>query len=311
MDRLSELQIFVEVSERGDYSAAARSLNLTPSAVSKAIKRLETRLGSRLFERTSRKMRATADGDTLYGAAKSALEAIGEAEASVSGSLAAPEGDLRIQAPPTFAIYQAARVMPEFRQRFPKIRVSFILANEPKDMAESRIDATIIVGRPPASELLIRKIASSRWVICASPAYLERRGRPKSIDDLAQHECLGYVLDIPRGRAGTPEVLEASRLNLAGSSFAANNGSMLQALARVGCGVVRLAEYHVAADLEAGRLVRLLPDHLDEREDVFILYPRKLRRSAKLKVFIDFLHEKFSSPSWATSPPSMRTAARS
>jgi len=296
MDRLTELQIFVEVIERGDFSAAGRSLGLTPSAVSKAIKRLESRLDTRLIERTSRRMHATREGNTFFAAAKHALLAVSDAEASVLGSLTAPEGDLCIHVPPTFAIYQIARHMPEFRERFPSIRVEFVLSNEALDMAEKQIDVTITIGRPPDSELLIRKIASSRWVICASPRYLNRRGVPKSFDDLANHDCLGYVLDNTSKNNQKGESLEASSL-LAGSSVAANNGSMLQALARVGCGIVCLAEYHVARDIEAGLLVRVLPDHVDERGDVFAVYPPKLRGSTKLKVFIDFLQEKFSSPS--------------
>lgn len=300
MDRLSELRIFTEVIERGDYSAAARTLQLTPSAVSKAIKRLETRLGARLLERTSRTMRPTIEGDTLYGAAKRAIEAVNEAEASVSGSLGAPEGDLRIHVPPTFAIYQVARVVPEFRQRYPNIRLAFVLRNEPLDMAEHRIDVTITVGRPPDSDLLVRKIGTTRWVICASPAYLERRGTPASMEELSQHECLGYALGTPRNSWFQSEG-EASSLILSGSSVAANNGSMLQALARVGGGIVRLADYHVAGDLAAGRLVRLFPDDPEERQDVFAVYPRKLRGSARLKAFVDFIQEKFSAPDWAGS----------
>lgn len=301
MDRLSELRIFVEVIERGDYSAAARTLQLTPSAVSKAIKRLETRLGARLLERTSRTMRPTLEGDTLYGAAKRAIEAVNEAEASVSGSLGAPEGDLRIHVPPTFAIYQVARVVPEFRERYPDIRLAFVLRNEPLDMAEHRIDATITIGRPPDSDLLVRKIGTTRWVICASPAYLERRGTPATMDELSQHECLGYALGGPRNSWFQSEGAEASGLILSGSSVAANNGSMLQALARVGAGIVRLADYHVAGDLAAGRLVRLFPDDPEERQDVFAVYPRKLRGSARLRAFIDFIQEKFSAPDWGSA----------
>jgi DNA-binding transcriptional LysR family regulator len=296
MDRLSELQIFVEVIERGDYSAAARSLDLTPSAVSKAVKRLETRLGARLLERTSRTMRPTVEGDIFYGSAKRAVEAVNEAEASVSGALAAPAGDLRVHVPPTFAIYQLARIVPEFRERHPGIRLAFILRNEPLDMAEHRIDVTITVGRPPDSDLLVRKIGTSRWVICAAPAYLQRRGAPLTLDDLPGHDWLGYTLENPRNSGFQSEASEG--LVLAGSSVAANNGSMLQALARVGAGIVRLADYHVAADIEAGRLVRLFPDAPEERQDVFAVYPRKLRGSARVRAFVDFIQEKFSSPSW-------------
>lgn len=308
MDRLTELVIFVEVIERGDYSAAARSLGLTPSAVSKAVKRLETRLGARLLERTSRTMRPTVDGDTLYGTAKRAVEAVQEAEASVSGSLRSPQGDLRVHLPPTFAIYQVARIVPEFRARYPDIRLAFVIGNEALDMAEHRIDVTVAVGRPPDSDLLVRRIATTRWVICAAPSYLERRGTPAGMEELAQHECLGYALEGPRDSWLQSEGAEASGLALAGSSIASNNGSMLQALARVGAGIVRLADYHVEGDLAAGRLVQLFPELPAEQQDVFAVYPRKLRGSARVRVFVDFLQEKFSSPAWGASP--RRAAAR-
>jgi DNA-binding transcriptional LysR family regulator len=301
MDRFSEFEIYVEVVERGDYSSAARSLNLTPSAVSKAVKRLEDKLGARLLERTSRSMRVTTEGETFYAAVKRALDAAMEAEASVSGSLGTPAGDLRVQLPVTFAIYQVARVMPEFQQRYPAIRVAFILRNEPLDMAEHRIDVAVTIGRPRDSDLLVRKIATTKWVICASPLYLARRGRPETRKDLTKHACLGYALDAPRNNLFRSEEPEASDVMSIESRIAANNGSMLQAMARVGCGIVRLAEYHVAADLATGRLVQLFFDEPDEREDVFALYPRKSRNSARVRAFTDFLQEKFSSASWGVS----------
>jgi len=307
MDRLAELQIFVEVIERGDYSAAARSLGLTPSAVSKAVKRLETRLGARLLDRTSRMMRATADGDTLYLNARRAIESIEDAEASVSGSLSKAHGDLTVHLPPTFAVYQVSRLIPEFRERYPDIRLAFIVGNEPLDMAEHRIDCTIVIGRPADSDLIVRKIATSRWLICASPRYLEQRGWPKSVDDLQNHECLGFVLRAPGSPATKRQTLEPSLLLSEGSSIAANNGSMLQALARVGTGIVRLADYHVAGDLLAGRLVRLFPEMEEEREDVYAIYPRKLRGSTRLRVLLDFMREKFSEPDWGMNEATMAT----
>ena len=165
-------------------------------------------------------------------------------------------------------------------------------------MAEHRIDATIVIGRPPDSDLLVRKISSSAWVICASPQYLERRGWPATLEDLRDHDCLGYVLGTTGAASTQRQGLESSALLLEGSQLAANNGSMLQALARVGAGVVRLADYHVAADVAAGRLVRLFPDMEEQREDVYAVYPRKLRGSTRLRVFLDFLRETFSAPQW-------------
>ncbi len=297
MDRLVELEVFVEVVERGDFSAAARALGLTPSAVSKTIKRLERRLGARLLERTSRIMRPTREGDRLHTLAVSAIQAVDQAEAEVSGALKSPDGDLRVHAAPTFAIYQIARIVPEFRRRYPDIRLSFMLNNEPLDMAENRIDLSLWVGQPPPSDLIRRKVARSRWITCASPDYIARRGAPRALSDLAGHECLGLALDEAR-RSAQPPSSEAAGIRLLGSPVAANNGIMLQALARVGVGVVRLAEYHVSADIEAGRLVALLQDEPDEWEDVYALYPGKLRSSTRVRAFIDFLQEAFSSPTW-------------
>ena len=297
MDRLSELMTLVEVIDRGDYSRAAESMRMTPSAISKAIKRLETRLGARLFDRTSRRMRPTADGEALYESAKVIIASIDEAEEAVSGSLDRVSGDLRIHAPPTFALYQLARVTGEFLKRNPAIRLQYILGNERLDMADHRIDIQIMIGRPPDSDLLVRKIATSRWLLCASPAYLAERGTPQTLKDLDQHDCLGHTLE---GRSSwlTRGELELSKSLPQRAPIAANNGSMLQALARVGAGIVRLADFHVAADLAAGRLVELLPGILDETEEVFALYPRKLRNSARVTAFVAFLQEQFSAPDW-------------
>lgn len=251
MDRLTELRIFTQVVYRGDYSKAARALNLTPSAISKAIKRLETRLGARLFERTSRRMSLTNEGELLFTNARDAIARLDEVEATISGSLRSEQGDLRILAPSTFAIYQLARVAKEFRDEYPDIRLEFLLSNELLDMAEHRIDLTIMTGRPPDSDLLSRKIASNRWVLCATPGYLKERGVPSSFADLKDHDCLGYRLDSPRGDGSSSDLEPVAALP-AHAPFAANNGSMLQALARMGCGIVRLAEYHISADLAHG-----------------------------------------------------------
>jgi len=297
MDRLTELSVLVEVVDRGDYSKAARTLGLTPSAVSKTIKRLEMRLGTRLFERTSRRTRLTAEGELLFASARRLIAQLDEAEAAVTGSLEARSGDLRVLAPTTFAIYQLARVAREFRERHPGIRLEFLLSNERLDMAEHRIDVTIMTGRPPDSDMVARKIAASRWVLCAAPAYLAERGVPRTLADLKDHDCLGYRLDAPRGDWSRADLEGIGSLR-EGGPIASNNGSMLQALARTGCGIVRLAEYHVSDDLARGRLVRVLEQEAEEREDVFAVYSRKSRDSARLRAFIDFLQARFLDHDW-------------
>lgn len=292
MDRLAELQIFVEVVERGDYSAAARTLDLTPSAVSKSVKRLETRLGARLLDRTSRNMRVTSEGETLYFSAREAIASVEKAEASVVGSLSCMQGCIVIHAPPSFAVSQISKVLPEFLRQHPGIRLSFILSNKPILTGERRVDLTIVVGRPTDSDFIARKIATTRWVICASPEYLEARGHPRTLDDLRHHTCVGYVLGAS-GSTPKPITPGSSAPMLEATSVAANSAYMLQALALGGAGVAQLAYYQVAADLAAGRLVRLLPDVGGEPEDIYAIYPRELRGSARIRSLLNYFCDKF------------------
>jgi DNA-binding transcriptional LysR family regulator len=289
---LRDIAVFVQVAEDGDFSAAARTLTLTPSTISKSIARLEDHLGRRLLHRSSRSMRLTPEGQSFLDAAHRVLDAVEEAEAVVS---ATPSGTLRVRSVPTFARYQVAPLMPTFRRLYPKLRVEFVLSNERTAFLDDGADVAIASGDLPSSSLIARRIASSRWIICASPAYLAEHGMPTSPDDLDRHECLNFLMATKWNSWSTA----GTGLNTEGGILA-NQGDMLLALARAGAGIVRLAEFHISDDLKAGRLVALFPEHQDRAEEpIYVLYQDKRNLSPRIRVFLTFLQEAFANPPWS------------
>jgi DNA-binding transcriptional LysR family regulator len=289
---LRDIAVFVQVAEDGDFSAAARTLALTPSTISKSIARLEDHLGRRLLHRSSRSMRLTPEGQSFLDAAHRVLDAVEEAEAVVS---ATPSGTLRVRSVPTFARYQVAPLMPTFRRLYPKLRVEFVLSNERTAFLDDGADVAIASGDLPSSSLIARRIASSRWIICASPAYLAEHGMPTSPDDLDRHECLNFLMATKWNSWSTA----GTGLNTEGGILA-NQGDMLLALARAGAGIVRLAEFHISDDLKAGRLVALFPEHQDRAEEpIYVLYQDKRNLSPRIRVFLTFLQEAFANPPWS------------
>ena len=292
---LRDIEVFVQVVEDGDFSAAARTLALTPSTVSKSITRLENHLGRRLLHRSSRSMGLTPEGQSFLEAAHRVLDAMEEAEAVVS---ATPSGTLRVRSVPTFARYQVAPLMPAFRRLYPKLRVEFMLSNERTAWLDDGADVAIASGDLPSSSLIARRIASSRWIICASPTYLQDHGTPSSLEELSQHECLNFSMQTKWNRWSNAESGINSRLNTSGG-IVANQGDMLLALARAGAGIVRLAEFHISDDLRAGALVALFPDHQDHIEEpIYVLYQDKRNLSPRIRVFLNFLQEAFAHPPW-------------
>lgn len=294
MDKLGELKVFLQVVETGGFSGAARAASLTPSGVSKLVARMEDRLGVRLFHRSPRKVTPTREGELFYGRARGVIEALEEAEAAVSAAAASATGFLRVHATPTFATRQLAPVMPIFLAEHPTLTVEFVLSNEPLRMLDSGIDVAIQSGGLTDSSLVVRRIAGSRWRVCAAPDYLARRGTPAHPLELRHHDCLNFTsgaswsswpFDLG-GRAVTTLAVPGRVMS--------NQGEMLLALARAGGGIVRLAEFHIAEDLRAGRLVSLLDDFLDEVEEpIYAVYHSRRHLSPRVRAFVDFMSQRF------------------
>ncbi|MEQ1805237.1 MAG: LysR family transcriptional regulator [Burkholderiaceae bacterium] len=294
-DRIRELAFFLRVSEEASFSAAARSLDLDPSTISKVIQRLENRLGVRLFHRTSRVLQLTQEGEQFLAAAQKVMLALEEAEESIGAAATEATGVLRVSSTPAFARQRLAPLMPEFLQSHPALRIEFVLAATPPDIFEQQIDVSFQSGNIPDSTLVARRITVARWRLCASPDYLQQHGTPRTPADLADHRCLNFLPGSYRSRwpmlhDGKIETIEPKAL------LAANNGDMLCALAVAGLGLTRLADYHIASELQTGQLVTLLDAYELDREPIYAVYASKRHLSGRVRVFLDFVGEKLAAP---------------
>lgn len=255
MERSGEMEVFARVVREGGFSAAARSLDLTPSAVSKLIARLEERLGTRLLVRTTRALTLTDEGEAFHQSALRILRELDEAEQAAAAG--AVRGRLRVNASLPFGGMVVAPAIPGFLERHPEVIVDLSLTDDIVDLLAHRADLAFRIGILPDSGLIARRLGDSRRVVCAAPRYLERRGVPQAPADLRAHDCLGF--NFRSQRAGWPFQREGREFEQPVSgSLLLNNGETMRQMALAGAGIVRLARFHVAGDIAAGSLVPLL-----------------------------------------------------
>lgn len=282
------MAVFARVVEEGGFSAAARSLRLTPSAVSKLVARVEARHRVRLLARSTHGMALTPEGEAYYQGCRRVLAEIEAAEAALDSS-SLPRGILRVNTSVPFGSRFIVPLLPAFLKRYPSLRADVTLSDEVADVLAGRIDVAVRAGALPDSALAARKILESPRLIVASPAYLARRGKPAGPDDLARHDCLGF--NFRRAEEGWPfvEAGRARRVAVSGSATA-GDGETLRALALAGVGLARLAAFHVADDLDAGRLVPVLqPFNPGDREPVHAVFLGRTPIPARVRAFVDFL----------------------
>jgi len=296
--RLDEMEIFAEVVEAGGFSAAARRLGLSKSAVSKQVGRLEDRLGVRLLNRTTRRLSLTEAGATFHAACRRVLEEADQAEHAVSSLSTAPRGILKLNAPMSFGFLHLSGAIPAFHAQFPQITVEAVMNDRFVDLIEEGYDIALRIGELRDSSLVARRLAPCRNVLCASPAYLDRRGRPARPGDLADHDCLLYANTAnPRewtlsGPSGREAVAVAGPL-------IANNGDLLATAALGGMGITRLPTFIVGPCLADGRLEVVLPDYPVPEQGIHAVYPHSRNLSQKVRVFVDFLAARFGpEPYW-------------
>ncbi|WP_297511407.1 LysR family transcriptional regulator [uncultured Caulobacter sp.] len=289
INRSGEMEVFARVVEEGGFSAAARSLSMTPSAVSKLVARLEARLGARLVARSTRKLQLTAEGLTFHERALRVLADLDEAERSVA-ACAVPRGRLRINSNVPFGLHHLLPLVPRFRAAHPEVQVDVTLTDEVVDLLEERAELAIRVGPLRPSQLVARKLGDSRMVLVASPDYLARRGAPAHPDALASHELV--VFNFARHCDQWP-FLEAGRRTsrpVHGTAMV-GDGESARRLALAGMGITRLSMFHIAPDIAAGRLVPVLeafnPGDVEALSVVYVGHAGPL--PARVRAFIDFL----------------------
>jgi DNA-binding transcriptional LysR family regulator len=299
MDRLRAFEVFVTVVSRGSFARAADALDTSPANVTRYVNELEARLGTRLLNRTSRKLSLTASGETLFERSKSILEDIAETEGLVSSTSVEPRGRLRINAPVSFGIHHLAPLWPEFMRKFPRVELDVALIDRVVDIVDEGFDLAIRISRAGSTSHAARKLAQSRNILCASPDYVARRGQPQTPADLAEHLCVGYTY------AATGD--EWQFIDQEGKvcpvkvrcQMHTNNGDTARAAALAGQGVIWQPTFLIGDDLRAGKLVPLLPGYRMPDIDVLAIYPSRRHLSAKVRVMVDFLVDAMGGvPPW-------------
>lgn len=287
MERSGEMEVFVRVVQEGGFSAAARSLDLTPSAVSKLISRLEARLATRLLIRTTRALTLTEEGEAYLRAAQQVLLSMSEAEQAASGGTVI--GRLGINASIPFGAMYIAPMIPAFIARHPGVRIDLSFTDDVVDLLSARADIAIRMGTLPDSTLVARKLGQGRRVVCAAPAYLKRKGTPQSPADLEHHDCLGF--NFRRAGPSWPFVKEGREIcQPVSCSVLVNNGETLRQLALAGAGIARLGQFHVASDLKTGALVPVLEKfNPGDVELIHAVYIGGGQVPPRVRVFIDYM----------------------
>jgi len=292
MDKSSEMAVFVEVARKGSFSAAARRLQLSPSAVSKLVTRMEERLGSRLFNRTTRKLSLTEGGQRYFGRCVEILADIDAAEELLAGYQHAPKGELIVSCSPGFARFQLLPLVPRFLQQHPELELNLQTAGEKVDLLSHNIDVAIRLGNLKDSTLVARKLGESYRVVCASPEYLAVHGTPKRPGDLVSHNCLTIATEKEFNRWTLTRGKNQQVVDVSGNLVSNSVDSMYE-MALQGLGIINLAEFIVGGDLRSGRLVPLLKNYKSDSQLIHAVYPHRRHLPAKVRVFIDFLLAEF------------------
>ncbi|WP_374394204.1 LysR family transcriptional regulator [Sphingopyxis sp.] len=290
-NRFGDIETFLAVASGGSFAAGAKALRLTPSAVSRSIARLEERLGTILFRRTTRSLALTPEGSVYRDRMSVLLAEIETVENGLGRDKQGPRGLLRINASPSIGV-PLLPILPRFMARYPEIILDLALSDAIVDLVEERADIAIRIGPLRDTSLRAKKLGHSRMALVASPAYLARRGTPQTPDDLDAHDCLRFSfrrsIDSWPFRIGGRVVHRPVH-----GSFFGNSGDMVRQMAVAGGGISRHGHFHVAGDLTAGRLVEVLGDyHPGDGEDIHALYSPEDRAAARIRAFLDFLDEE-------------------
>ena len=298
MDRAAQMTAFVRAVETGGFSAAAREMGLTPSALSKLVTRLEDRLGARLLQRTTRRLQLTAEGEAFYARARPILAAMDEAEAEVAEAGASPRGLLRLYSGSIFGTHQLAPAIPRFLELHPAVGLDLTISDQPLGAMQEGVDLAIRIGPLVESSLVARRICNLERVICASPSYLERHGTPRTPDDLQKHNCL-WITSLPALRRWPFDTDDGIRVVNVDGNVVTNTAEAVLQLALVGVGITRLADVVVAESIGQGTLVPILTDwHHVEPVPLFATYPSGRNLSPKVRAMVDFLVAEFGSAPW-------------
>jgi LysR family transcriptional regulator, transcriptional activator for dmlA len=294
----SELGFFSTLSAAGSLSAAAREMGLTTAAISKRLTHMEARLGVALVVRTTRRMNLTPEGELYLMHARRILSEIDEMEQLLGNARGQPTGLLRVNATLGFGRGYVAPVVSRFARANPQVEVQLQLSVNPPPLSEDAYDVCIRFGEPPDARVIARRLAGNRRLLCASPAYLQQHGTPRSPSDLTRHQCIGirqgdegfgvWKLTSRRGAQQRTESIKTR------GHLSTNDGEIAVKWALEGHGVLMRAEWDVRRYLRSGRLVEVLPEYRTPDADIYAIHAQRHQLSPRVRAFVRFVEEAFA-----------------
>ncbi|RPH67212.1 MAG: LysR family transcriptional regulator [Burkholderiales bacterium] len=291
MSKFQQMQTFVAVVDAGSFVRAAEALGTSKAAVSRHVGELESRLGVRLMNRTTRRLSLTEDGSVFLERCRGLLAEVDEAEAEITARSGAASGLLRVNAPVTFGVRHLAPLWGEFMAAYPKVTLEVTLADRIVDLVDEGYDLAVRIATLPSSRLVSRRLSTTRMVLCASPRYLQEHGTPRRPAELAGHEVISYTywstrdewhFDGPQG-----EISVRTR-----PCLHTNSGDTCRAAALAHQGVILQPTFLVGEDLAAGTLVELMPEYRSIELGIYAVYPTRKHVSPKVRALIGFLAER-------------------
>jgi len=302
MDRLTSMATFVKVVDLGSFAAAAASLEMSPQMVAKHVGYLETRLATRLLNRTTRRQNLTEIGKTYYERCKLVLTEAEWADAAGDNATGIPRGRLRVNAPVSFGTHTLTPLVTRYLRQHPQVEIELTLNDRYVDLIEEGFEAVFRIGRLADSSLTARALRPFRVIACASPAYLEARGIPRLPADLEAHECLGYAST--RGASTDWRFLQDGRkIDVqTRSQLRVNNAAALLSGALEGFGIAFIAEDLAGSSIASGQLVRVLPEFDTPSRPMHLLFHSSQRQTTKLRSFVDMVLQELGPDSSQGSP---------
>ena len=293
---LGSLELFCLAAEFESFTAAAQAAGLNPAAVSRSVARLEERLGVRLFTRSTRRIHLTDAGRTYFEHCRQALNLMRDAEGQLTGEQQAPRGLLRISVASPYGHYRVLPLLTKFRARYPLVQFEVHLSNRNVDFTAEDFDLAIRGRTPPDSSLVARKLEDAELVLVGAPTYLARAGEPQSLEELAQHDCVQFVL--PSTGQFVPWLFRLDgrdiEMQTPPSYRCADDYLGLVTLVRQGAGLLQTYRFIVQEDLAAGRLRELLPETGGRSRPFSLIYPNRQHTALRVRALIDFLVEELS-----------------
>jgi DNA-binding transcriptional LysR family regulator len=297
MDKFQAMQTFVGVVDTGSFVGAADALDMSKPAVSRYVGELELRLGVRLLHRTTRKLSLTEEGEVFYARCQDVLKGVEEAEAEVTSRAGQAFGLIKINAPVTFGVLHLAALWGDFMAKHPKVNLDITLSDRVVDLVDEGFDIAIRIARLANSSLVSRKLASTRMVLCASPTYLRKAGKPKHPEDLAHHAVLAYSYWSGRDE-WTFEGPEGAVTVKTRPCIRSNSGDTCRAGALQHRGLILQPTFLVGDDLRSGALVEVLPPYRSVELGIYAMFPTRQHVTPKVRLLIDFLVASFKKPRW-------------